>query len=120
MNIAMKDPINSKYHLKRKLIHPASYYVDGILQGNNNILGQAITLVESEQDKHATLAGEIVSACIHKAGSSFRLGITGSPGVGKSSFVNVFWETNSWERSSSGYTCCRPKQSAHTGLDFGR
>ena len=104
----MKDPINSKYHLKRKLIHPASYYIDGILQGNNNILGQAITLVESEQDKHATLAGEIVSACaINKAGSSFRLGITGSPGVGKSS-LSMFLKTNSRERSSSGYTCCRP------------
>ena len=52
----MKDPINNKYHLKRTFIQPASYYIDGIREGDSNILGQTITLIESEQPKHKEIA----------------------------------------------------------------
>ncbi len=51
------------------------------------VLGRAITLVESMNDDHQALANEIIGKCLPFAGQSFRLGITGVPGVGKSTFI---------------------------------
>jgi LAO/AO transport system kinase len=62
-------------------------YIDGILEGNRTILSQAITLVESSLPAHAHLAQEIVEKCLPFSGNSLRLGITGVPGVGKSTFI---------------------------------
>jgi LAO/AO transport system kinase len=65
-------------------------YVNGILNGNRSILSQAITLIESKLEKHQILAQQIISCCLPHAGRSFRVGITGSPGVGKSTFIENF------------------------------
>ncbi|MCW3078541.1 MAG: Methylmalonyl Co-A mutase-associated GTPase MeaB [Bacteroidetes bacterium] len=51
------------------------------------ILSRAITLTESTKETHKQLAGEILQGVIHATGNSFRLGITGVPGVGKSTFI---------------------------------
>jgi LAO/AO transport system kinase len=64
--------------------------LEGILQGDRSILGQAITLVESTLPAHRPLAQAIVEACLPQAGNSLRIGITGVPGVGKSSFIEKF------------------------------
>jgi len=64
--------------------------VEGIRKGDRVLLGQAITLVESRQAVHAHLAREIVELCLPHSGQSIRLGITGSPGVGKSTFIEAF------------------------------
>lgn len=69
---------------------PASYYVEGILNKNVAILSRAITLVESQLEKHRDLAQEIIDALLPRSGASFRLGITGVPGVGKSTFIESF------------------------------
>src|SRR5690606_6365489 len=66
------------------------YYVSGILKGDITILSRAITLVESQNATHAKLAREILNGIISFTGKSFRLGITGVPGVGKSSFIEKF------------------------------
>lgn len=62
-------------------------YVEGIEQGNRTILSRAITLVESTKETHRELAQEIIEQCLPETGSSIRIGITGVPGVGKSTFI---------------------------------
>lgn len=64
-------------------------YVDGILAGNRTILSQAITLVESSLPAHAKQAQEIIEKCLPYSGKSLRIGITGVPGVGKSTFIEA-------------------------------
>lgn len=68
----------------------ASVYVSGIISGNRTLLGEAITLIESQNKRHRALADEILSACIPHSGNSIRIGITGVPGVGKSTFIESF------------------------------
>lgn len=86
------NPYISRHSRKKLQIQPASYYIDGIISGNRTILSQAITLVESSLASHRQIANEIISACQkHSAGmESMRIGITGVPGVGKSTFIEAF------------------------------
>jgi len=65
-------------------------YIDGVLAGDRVRLSQAITLVESALPADRILAQEVVQACMPHTGRSFRLGITGVPGVGKSTFIDSF------------------------------
>ena len=67
----------------------ADDYVRGIREGNRSILARAITLIESNLPEHADLAQEIISQCLPYTGNSIRIGITGVPGVGKSSFIEA-------------------------------
>ncbi len=62
-------------------------YIDGVLAGNRTILARAITLIESHAPRHAPVAAEVVHALLPHAGRSIRVGITGVPGVGKSTFI---------------------------------
>lgn len=65
-------------------------YVEGIKKGDKIILSKAITIVESKHPKHQELAQQIIEKCMPLSGNSIRLGITGSPGVGKSTFIEQF------------------------------
>ena len=65
-------------------------YITQILAGNIPFLSKAITLVESTNTKHQQQATEIIEACLPHANSSIRIGITGVPGVGKSTFIEAF------------------------------
>jgi LAO/AO transport system kinase len=62
-------------------------YVDGILKGNVTILSRAVTLVESSKVEHQEQAQQIIERCLPHGGRSVRIGITGVPGVGKSTFI---------------------------------
>jgi len=62
----------------------------GILAGDRVVLAQAITLVESELPEDQILATDLIQEILPFTGNSFRIGITGVPGVGKSSFIEVF------------------------------
>ena len=64
-------------------------YVEGILGGNRTVLSRAITLIESTKIQHQELAQEIIEKCLPKTGDSIRIGITGVPGVGKSTFIET-------------------------------
>ena len=78
-------------HIKRsRKILSVQDYVKGIRAGNISILSQAITLVESNLPEHKPVAQEIIQACLPYSGSSIRIGITGVPGVGKSTFIESF------------------------------
>ncbi len=63
---------------------------NGILSGNITSLSRAITLVESTNPKHLERANEVINNCLPYANKSIRIGITGVPGVGKSTFIEVF------------------------------
>ena len=64
-------------------------YVAGILSGNTTVLSQAITLIESNNPEHYDQAQKIIENCLPHAGNSIRIGITGVPGAGKSSFIEA-------------------------------
>ncbi|NBC83885.1 MAG: methylmalonyl Co-A mutase-associated GTPase MeaB [Bacteroidetes bacterium] len=64
-------------------------YVEGIIKGNHTVLSQAITLIESIHPDHYNLAQEIIEKCLPHCGHSVRVGITGVPGVGKSTFIEA-------------------------------
>ena len=71
---------------KRKILSPEQYLRE-ILKGNITILSQAVTLVESNKPEHQKVAQEIINKCLPYSGKSVRLGITGMPGAGKSTFI---------------------------------
>ena len=74
----------------RKIQPSSNELLAGILSGNITALSRAITLVESTNIAHLEKATEIINACLPHAGQSVRIGITGVPGVGKSTFIEAF------------------------------
>ncbi len=63
------------------------YYVQGVLDGNRRILSKTITLIESALPDHQELGRRVIDALLPRTGGSIRLGVTGVPGVGKSTFI---------------------------------
>ncbi|OYU82042.1 MAG: methylmalonyl Co-A mutase-associated GTPase MeaB [Flavobacterium sp. BFFFF1] len=74
----------------RKIQPTAAELVSGILSGNKTALSRAITLIESTNPAHSDKANDVINACLPHAGKSIRIGITGVPGVGKSTFIEAF------------------------------
>jgi len=66
------------------------YYIDGVLGRDRRILAKTITLLESARADHQELAREVLDALLPHTGEAIRLGITGVPGVGKSTFIESF------------------------------
>ena len=84
------QPIVSPYFTRRKKRRLSTdEYVEGILAGNITTLSQAITLVESNNPAHYAQAQQIIERCLPHAGKSVRIGITGVPGAGKSTFIEA-------------------------------
>lgn len=65
-------------------------YVRGVLAGDRTVLARAITLIESQHPQHRLRAHEVVQALLPSTGAAHRIGITGVPGVGKSTFIDQF------------------------------
>jgi LAO/AO transport system kinase len=65
-------------------------YYQGIINGDRTLLSRAITLVESSKLEHHKLAQELISLCLPHSGNSVRIGVTGVPGAGKSTFIEAF------------------------------
>lgn len=84
--------IKNFFKNKRKGILSVDEYMDGIVSGNTVILSKAITLIESSLPEHRAMARDIITRCqeLQKEGSSMRIGITGVPGAGKSTFIETF------------------------------
>lgn len=74
----------------KKSNYSAQEYANEIISGNRSMLGRAITLVESTRADHRELAQRILELCMPHTGKSVRIGITGVPGVGKSTFIECF------------------------------
>lgn len=75
---------------KRKKTPSSLDLIKGILNSDKIALSRAITIVESTSNKHQNQAKEIIEACLPYANKSIRIGITGVPGVGKSTFIEQF------------------------------
>ena len=84
-----KPVVNPYFVRKKRRQMTTEEYVEGILAGNITILAQAITLIESNNPMHYAQAQEIIERCLPHAGKSVRIGITGVPGAGKSSFIEA-------------------------------
>ncbi len=65
-------------------------YVEGVRSGDRAVIARAITLVESKRAEHRELAQQVLVELLPHAGRSHRVGITGVPGVGKSTFIDAF------------------------------
>lgn len=86
------NPYLNKLRVSRVSVLSIDEYMNGILSGNTTILSKAITLIESSLPEHRTIAHELVIKCQEHSLShrSMRIGITGVPGAGKSTFIEAF------------------------------
>lgn len=88
-----QPPIVSPYFRKAKRRRlTTDDYVEGIRAGNITVLSQAITLLESLLPEHYDQSQEIIERCLPYSGKSVRIGITGVPGAGKSTFIEAIGE----------------------------
>lgn len=76
--------------IKLKSAPSASELIEGILKQDQSALSRAITIIESTAQKHQQQAKQIIENCLPHANRSIRIGITGVPGVGKSTFIESF------------------------------
>ncbi len=83
----------SKIRALRKQEISVEALTEGILKGNKSILAKAITLLESTKPEHFEKANAVIEKCLSISNTSIRLGITGVPGVGKSSFIETLGTT---------------------------
>ncbi|MCB9196678.1 MAG: methylmalonyl Co-A mutase-associated GTPase MeaB [Flavobacteriales bacterium] len=86
----MSDSINHNFKRVKRSDNSVQYIIDEILKGNSSELSHAITLLESSKHEHHDLANQIIEGCLPFSGNSVRVGITGVPGVGKSTFIEAF------------------------------
>ncbi len=86
------NPYIKRFFKKKPSLLTVEQYMDGILSGNTTILSQAITLVESYLPAHREIAQQIIAECQKHSAKmkSMRIGITGVPGAGKSTFIEAF------------------------------
>ena len=82
--------VASTLKTKRIKIPATKELIKGILKKDKTALSRSITLVESTVQKHQDQAREIIETCLTHANNSIRIGITGVPGVGKSTFIEQF------------------------------
>ncbi len=93
VNSGVAQPPSVNPYLKprrRKVLPTTGELVEGILKGDITTLSRAVTLVESLHPDHQAAAQEVIEKCLPYSGNSRRIGITGVPGAGKSTSIDVF------------------------------
>ena len=94
-------------------------FVTGVLNGNITFLSKAITLVESTNIKHQQKANEILNCCLPHSNKSIRIGITGVPGVGKSTFIETFGKYLTAQGKKVAVLAVDPSSSVNKGSILG-
>lgn len=94
-------------------------FVSQILKGNIAYLSRAITLVESTNTKHQQKANKILERCLPYANKSVRIGITGVPGVGKSTFIEAFGKHLTNQNKKVAVLAVDPSSSVNKGSILG-
>jgi LAO/AO transport system kinase len=80
-----------EYIVQKRKVQPSSKeLISGIINHDKVALSRAITLVESTNPNHLLKASDVINGCLPYANNSIRIGITGVPGVGKSTFIEAF------------------------------
>ncbi len=82
----------NRIHPEPRLPDDWKYYVDGVLMGDKRIVSKTITLIESSLPSHIPIAGKVIDKLLPRTGHAMRIGISGVPGVGKSTFIESFGE----------------------------
>jgi LAO/AO transport system kinase len=108
-----------KIKISRAKQHSVDDFVFNILAGNIPFLSRAITLVESTNDKHQQKANEILDRCLPHANNSVRIGITGVPGVGKSTFIESFGKHLTAQGKKVAVLAVDPSSSVNKGSILG-
>lgn len=108
-----------KIKLSRVKQKSVDEFVAGILKGNITFLSKAITLVESTNAKHQQKANEILDRCLPYANNSVRIGITGVPGVGKSTFIETFGKYLTAQKKKIAVLAVDPSSSVNKGSILG-
>lgn len=72
------------------MLMDAQYYIDGVLSQKRGVIAKSITLIESALTTHQQTAQTIIDGLLPHSGNAMRIGITGVPGVGKSTFIESF------------------------------
>lgn len=88
--VSQPPTVNPYLRRRRKPMPTVAEMVEGILKGDITTLSRAVTLVESLAPDHQKLAQEVIEKCLPHSGRSRRIGITGVPGAGKSTSIDVF------------------------------
>lgn len=88
-NFVDQKSVQSIQNFRRKPLDVENL-ISKLLQGDVPSLSKAITLIESTNIKHQEIAHTIIQTCLPHANKSVRIGITGVPGVGKSTFIEAF------------------------------
>ncbi len=106
-----------KKHRSKK--NSVEEFVNSILKGDITFLSKAITLVESTNQKHQEQANEIIEKCLPFANNSIRIGITGVPGVGKSTFIETFGKHLTNQGKKVAVLAVDPSSSVNKGSILG-
>lgn len=88
--VTSQPSVNPYFRPRRKPMPSVAEMVEGILRGDITMLSRAVTLVESVNPDHYALAQEVIEKCLPSSGRSRRIGITGVPGAGKSTSIDIF------------------------------
>ena len=108
-----------KIKLSRAKQHSVEAFVTNILAGDIPFLSRAITLVESTTVKHQQKANAILERCLPFANNSVRIGITGVPGVGKSTFIEAFGKHLTSQGKKVAVLAVDPSSSLNKGSILG-
>lgn len=108
-----------KIKKSRSKIPSSDEFVSKILSGNITFLSRAITLIESTNTKHQEKANEILERCLPHANNSIRIGITGVPGVGKSTFIETFGKHLTSKGKKVAVLAVDPSSSVNKGSILG-
>ncbi|WP_392346901.1 methylmalonyl Co-A mutase-associated GTPase MeaB [uncultured Polaribacter sp.] len=108
-----------KIKISRARQNSVSEFVTGVLKGNITFLSKAITLVESTNIKHQQKANDILNRCLPHANKSVRIGITGVPGVGKSTFIETFGKYLTAQGKKVAVLAVDPSSSINKGSILG-
>ena len=94
-------------------------YLDGFINQDRTILSRAITLIESQNQDHQKLAQELLQTLLPKTGKSKRIGISGTPGVGKSTFIESFGKLLSSQQQTLAVLAVDPTSQVSGGSILG-
>lgn len=108
-----------KIKISRARQNSVNEFVTGVLNGNITFLSKAITLVESTNIKHQQKANEILNYCLPHSNKSIRIGITGVPGVGKSTFIETFGKHLTAQGKKVAVLAVDPSSSLNKGSILG-
>lgn len=115
----VNDSINPGFRAKKSSLKSVDDYLNGIRSGNKSILSQAITLIESSRPEHQQLGQEVLERCLKYTGNSIRVGISGVPGVGKSTFIDALGKMRIGEGDRIAVLTIDPSSSQSGGSILG-